>query len=140
MASVITSLPGQQPPAMAGQIEQQPSNYIPQAVSSTSGANWHSSSGSIGPFFGVISVLVVLAILSCILGRVCSRRVEAAAAGVRPSETAATRRGYFGWMKRKSRWCRGGDVEVGAKVVALGHHEKQHCKANAETEQQHSQP
>ncbi|EEF50671.1 uncharacterized protein LOC8264556 [Ricinus communis] len=121
-SAVVTSLPGQQP------IEQ-PINDIPQAAVSSTGsnANWHSSSGSIGPFFGVISVLTVLAILSCILGRVCSRRAEAAVGGGGPVG-AIKHRDYFGWMKRKSRWCRGGDVEVGAKVMALDQ-EKQDCKA-----------
>ncbi|KDP20062.1 hypothetical protein JCGZ_05831 [Jatropha curcas] len=116
MASVIQSLPGQQPPPMAGEIEQPAS----------SSSSWHSS-GSIGPFFGVISVLAVLAILSCILGRVCSRR--AVAPPPPQLDNRFKHRGYLGWwMKRKNRWCRGGDVEVGAnnKVMALG---DQDCKA-----------
>lgn len=108
-SAVITSLPGQQPPA-AGEI-QQPS--VPQAVSASSSARH--SSGSIGPFFGVISVLAVLAILSCVLGRICSRRAMA------PPPANVKYRGYLGWMKRRIRWRRGGDVEVGAnKVMAVG--------------------
>ncbi|KAF2325504.1 hypothetical protein GH714_029628 [Hevea brasiliensis] len=65
--------------------------------------------GSIGPFFGVISVLAVLAILSCILGRICSRRAVA------PPNTF-NHKGCLGWVKRRirrSKWCRGGDVEMG---------------------------
>ncbi|KAJ9174106.1 hypothetical protein P3X46_017169 [Hevea brasiliensis] len=108
-SAAITSSPGQQPPA-DGEI-QQPS--VPVAVSASSSA-WHSS-GSIGPFFGVISVLAVLAILSCFVGRICSRRAVA------PPPDNIKHRGYLGWMKRRSRWCWGGDVEVGAnKVMAFG--------------------
>ncbi|KAJ9187330.1 hypothetical protein P3X46_002797 [Hevea brasiliensis] len=117
-SAVVTSLPGQQPPA-AGEF-QQPSN-IPQAVSTSSNSAWRSS-GSIGPFFGVISVLAVLAILSCILGRICSRRAVA------PPNTF-NHKGCLGWVKRRirrSKWCRGGDVEMGVnKVMALGDQDKQ---------------
>ncbi|WCJ22028.1 hypothetical protein M5689_004134 [Euphorbia peplus] len=120
MASAATSLPGQQPLAAAGQIVQ-PNINIPQAqaVPSTSYSNWHSS-GSIGPFFGVISVLAVLAILSCILGRVCT-------GGARAPLHNVKFRGYTypRWMRRKGPWSRGGgDVELGAKAIALGHQQE----------------
>ncbi|CAK7323155.1 unnamed protein product [Dovyalis caffra] len=105
MASVISSLPGQQQPV--GEMEQP----NPQAVSS--GTAWHSSSGSIGPFFAVISVLAVLAIFSCILGRICTRNEVT-------SLDTMKHRGCFGWLRWKCRRCMTGDVEVGAKVMAFG--------------------
>ncbi|OAY50206.1 uncharacterized protein LOC110614252 [Manihot esculenta] len=112
-SAAITSLPGQQPPA-AGDF-QQPS--IPQVVSTSS--NSAHSSGSIGPFFGVISVLAFLAILSCVVGRICSRRAVAPLA-------TFNGRGCLRWVKRRrSQWCRGGDAEMGAnKVMAIGNQEK----------------
>lgn len=102
MASVFSALPGQQQPA--GEIEQP----NPQAVSSNNGS--HYSSGSIGPFFAVISVLAVLSILACIMGRLCT------SGEVSPLDNIRYR-GCLGLVKRKWRWCKSGDVEVGAKVM-----------------------
>ncbi|KAJ9560167.1 hypothetical protein OSB04_005327 [Centaurea solstitialis] len=58
------------------------------------------SSGSIGPFFAVMSVMMVVAILSCVVGRIYSRRVAEA-----PLDTVLKRRDCFGWLKgRLWRW------------------------------------
>ncbi|XP_024973411.1 uncharacterized protein LOC112511834 [Cynara cardunculus var. scolymus] len=68
------------------------------------------SSGSIGPFFAVMSVMMVIVILSCVVGRIYSRR-EAEA----PLDTVLKRRDYFGWLKgRLGRWwsAHGGDSHV----------------------------
>lgn len=98
MATTSTSLPQDQ--------QQQQDQAVPNADESVPNSTWHYSSGSIGPFFAVISVLAVLAILSCILGRICSRRSS------RPLENI-NNRGLFGWVKRKWGKCIGcGHVEV----------------------------
>lgn len=54
------------------------------------------SAGSIGPFFVVISVLMVVAILSCVVGRIYSRRAAEA-----PLDRVVKRRDCFGWLKGK---------------------------------------
>ncbi|KAJ4838593.1 hypothetical protein Tsubulata_047109 [Turnera subulata] len=111
MASVISSLPGQQ--QQPGEIEQQ---QLDPQTGSSSASPWHSSgsaSGSIGPFFAVISVLAVLCVISCILGRMCTRRERAGL------DHSIKHRGCLGLVKRKCRWRVAGDVEVGAKVMAL---------------------
>ncbi|KAJ1280667.1 hypothetical protein BS78_04G250200 [Paspalum vaginatum] len=36
----------------------------------------HSSSGSIGTFFGVLAAVLLLTLLSCVFGRVCAGRAE----------------------------------------------------------------
>lgn len=81
---------------------------------SSSGSAWQSS-GSIGPFFAVISVLTVLAVLSCYLSRVMwNRRAPT------PLESIKGR-GFVGWVKRRFGQCLARDVEkvggVGAKVM-----------------------
>jgi hypothetical protein len=87
----------------------------PEAVaSSSSGSAWHSS-GSIGPCFAVISVLAVLAVLSCVLGRMWTRGRGA----VTPLESMGDR-GCFRWVKRKCRQCTVGAVEGGVKMMAFG--------------------
>ncbi|GMQ11154.1 hypothetical protein CsSME_00053908 [Camellia sinensis var. sinensis] len=90
--------------------QQLPQQVVPNPiVAANSNSSWHSS-GSIGPFFAVISVLAVLAIISCVLGRICT------AQGVTPLESVK-HRGWFGWLKGRCRWCMGGgDVEVGVKM------------------------
>jgi hypothetical protein len=85
----------------------------PEAVPSSSA--WHSS-GSIGPFFAVISVLALLAILSCVLGRMCTRGGGSGA--VTPVECVRDR-GFFGWVRRKFRRCMVGAAEGGAKMMAF---------------------
>lgn len=71
------------------------------------------SSGSLGPFFVVMSVLMVLALVSCVAGRIYSRRQA-----VTPLDSIIKHRGCLAWMK--GRWrgqCVGGDVEAGAAKV-----------------------
>ncbi|KAJ4713308.1 Alpha-protein kinase 1-like, partial [Melia azedarach] len=101
MASAASLLPQQQ--------QQGEAEANPEAVSRSA------SSGSIGPFFAVISVLAVLAIISCVLGRICSRRraVES------PLESIKYR-GCWGWFRRRCRRCMAGEVEAGARVMACG--------------------
>lgn len=72
-----------------------------------------SSSGSIGPFFGVISVLMILAILSCVLGRILAGQP------IGSLETTIEQRcSWFRWVKRKCSWrCIGNDVETGSRAV-----------------------
>ena len=93
----------------------------PEAVTSSSSSAWQSS-GSIGPFFAVISVLTVLAVLSCCLGRMWNRRAPT------PLESIKGR-GCFGWVKRHFRWT-ARDVAVGgvgAKVMVCDE-EHNDCK------------
>ncbi|KAK6925196.1 hypothetical protein RJ641_009522 [Dillenia turbinata] len=84
---------------------------IPEAVSSSAWKN----SGSIGPFFAVISVLGILAVLSCFVGRALAGRAEA------NPLVSIKHRGCLLWVKLKWRHnCIGGDPEAGggAKTVA----------------------
>lgn len=72
------------------------------------GGGW----GSIGPFFGVMSVLTVVCIISCFLGKCCGR----GGGGVEtPLDSIKG-----GWVRRRWRRCIAGDVEGGAKVVSFG--------------------
>ncbi|XVF49812.1 hypothetical protein PTKIN_Ptkin04bG0045900 [Pterospermum kingtungense] len=87
------------------------------AASSSLSSPTSSSSGSIGPFFAVISVLTFLAIVSCVLGRICIRRRMAVP--VTPLDTIK-HGGWLGWLKGKCRLCMAGEVEVGAKVISCG--------------------
>lgn len=72
-----------------------PNIATPEAVPTASA--WKSS-GSIGPFFAVISVLAILAILSCYLGRMWNRRP------LTPLESIENQ-GCFGWIKLMFRRC-----------------------------------
>lgn len=121
MASTASLLPQQQ---------QQP-------VEANSGASSNNvagkSSGSIGPFFAVMSVLTVLAIISCVLGRICTRdrdegRSSSTSTGGSSSEKFKFRDQCFRWLKRRSRRRRSvvnlGQAEVGAKVMDLGEDRK----------------
>ncbi|RDX74727.1 putative calcium-binding protein CML15, partial [Mucuna pruriens] len=90
-----------------------------QAVPSTSA--WQSS-GSVGPFFAVMSVLLILSLLSCYLGRKWNRRPKTPLESIRG-------RGFFGWLKRRI----AKDVQVGgvgAKVMVCDHDDIHHCKLN----------
>ncbi|CAA7043208.1 unnamed protein product [Microthlaspi erraticum] len=78
----------------------------------------HYSSGSIGPFFAVISVVVLLAILSCFLGRLCARRRLRMVSEAESNPLDMIKGGgLLGWLRRKWRRCLAGDVEAGAKVA-----------------------
>ncbi|XP_040997216.1 uncharacterized protein LOC121243202 [Juglans microcarpa x Juglans regia] len=108
MATTSASLPEQQQPA--GETLMTPE--VASSSSSSSSA-WHSS-GSLGPFFVVMSVLTVLAIISCLLGKRCTKRAAS------PMESIGDR-DFFGWVKRKCRpRCISGDVEIGAKIMGFG--------------------
>ncbi|KAL5818051.1 hypothetical protein ACOSQ3_026429 [Xanthoceras sorbifolium] len=109
-------LPNQQQP-VEGEVEPN-SQGVPTAGSS--------SSGSIGPFFAVISVLTVLAIISCVLGRYC-RRGGVGVVAETPLDSIKGG-GCLGWVKRRWRRCMAGEVEAGAKVMAFGDY-KNHVKA-----------
>lgn len=116
-SSIVT--PDQQQQAGPG------STSNPEAVPiSSSGSAWQSS-GSIGPFFAVMSVLTLLAVLSCYLGRRWSRR-----ATTTPLEsiTRDTNRDYFGWVKRLYRECTAISKHVGAKVMVYGQEIKSEVK------------
>ncbi|XP_030940931.1 uncharacterized protein LOC126703243 [Quercus robur] len=105
MATTSPSLPMQQQPA--GETL----TYNPVAVPNNNAA-W-SSSGSIGPFFAVMSVLTVLAILSCLLGRMCTKEAVTPLESIKDS-------GCLGWVKRKCRQSMSCDVKVGMKMMAFG--------------------
>ncbi|KAL6175366.1 hypothetical protein ACLB2K_052007 [Fragaria x ananassa] len=110
MATTSQTLPNYQP---AG--ESLSTNPIPEAVPI-------SSSGSIGPFFAVISVLTILAFLSCVLGRILTRDQVV----LIPLEGIRDQRSCFAWLKRKCRFrclsgdhCPHPDVEVGSTKVKV---------------------
>ncbi|KAK8686265.1 hypothetical protein V6N13_125292 [Hibiscus sabdariffa] len=93
-----------------------------QAAAGSSTSSTASTSGSIGPFFAVISVLTFLAVLSCIVGRICIRRRASmtGAVAVTPLDTIK-HGGLLGWLKLKCGRCMAGEVvEVGAKVMSFG--------------------
>ncbi|CAL9100747.1 unnamed protein product [Musa textilis] len=52
-------------------------------------------SGSLGPFFAVISAIVILTVFSCVFGRVCASRV------VGPDASYDC----VGWTRRRWSWC-----------------------------------
>ncbi|CAN4086192.1 unnamed protein product [Withania somnifera] len=68
----------------------------PEAVPNSA---WHYSSGSTGPFFAVMSVLIVLSIVSCIVGRYCRNQKPAT-----PLDTIKKRDCVFGWLRSKLCW------------------------------------
>ncbi|GAB4824942.1 hypothetical protein Ancab_007814 [Ancistrocladus abbreviatus] len=107
MASTAASLLPQQ--------QQQPQEAVPGAevtVSSSTGA-WNKS-GSIGPFLAVMSVLIVLAIVSCVVGRICVGRPAART----PLESIKSK-DHFGWLRHRLWKCKAGrDVEMGGGKVA----------------------
>ncbi|XP_019451962.1 PREDICTED: uncharacterized protein LOC109354062 [Lupinus angustifolius] len=104
--------------------QEQQQQTTSEAVSNSS--SWQSS-GSVGPFFAVVSVLTILAFLSCYLGRRCRNSPRAPT----PLESI-TGRGCFGWVKSMCRQCLcTKDVEVrgvGSKVMVCDH-EDNDCNA-----------
>ncbi|KAJ0048988.1 hypothetical protein Pint_16381 [Pistacia integerrima] len=113
MASTASLLPQQQQPVA-----------VNSGASSSNVAG--NSSGSIGPFFAAVSVLTILAIISCVLGRICTRDRHSSNTSnstMSPLEIFKNR-DCFGWLKRRSGHHRSivnlGHVEVGAKVMDLG--------------------
>ncbi|KAL3716647.1 hypothetical protein ACJRO7_008260 [Eucalyptus globulus] len=98
MATIFPSspaFPGQQQPAGEAAV----ANPEAVASSSTSSSGWQSS-GSIGPFFGVMSVLTVLAVVSCVVGRIYSRRATA-----NTPLDSIKQRSCSGWVKRQFDRC-----------------------------------
>ncbi|KAE8695045.1 peptidyl-prolyl cis-trans isomerase cyclophilin-type family protein [Hibiscus syriacus] len=91
---------------------------IPFQAQAAAGSSAPSTSGSFRPFSAVISVLTFLAVLSCIIGRICIRR--RAVVAVTPLDTIK-HGGCLGWLKLKCRRCMAGEgVEMGAKVMSFG--------------------
>ncbi|MED6110372.1 hypothetical protein PIB30_042161 [Stylosanthes scabra] len=114
MSSAIVS--SSSPPSIVEPEQQQQAAAESAEYSSSGGSAWHSS-GSVAPFFVVISVLAILAVVSCYLGRRLNRRAPT------PLESITGGRGCFGWVKRMCKKCSGcNEVEivggVGAKVMA----------------------
>ncbi|WZZ67455.1 hypothetical protein YC2023_078825 [Brassica napus] len=73
----------------------------------------HYSTGSIGPFFAVISVLVVLAVLSCFLGWIRAHRRQRTALVAEANPCGL----LLWWVGRKCKRCLDRDVEAAAKVA-----------------------
>ncbi|XP_020228808.1 uncharacterized protein LOC109809819 [Cajanus cajan] len=108
-------------PAMSSIVQQQAD---PEAVPITSTTSAWKSSGSVGPFFAVMCVLIILAVLSCYLGRKWNPRPKTPLESIRG-------RGFLGWLKRVFRERIAKDVEVGgvgAKVMVCDHEDGDHCK------------
>ncbi|KFK41844.1 hypothetical protein AALP_AA2G178600 [Arabis alpina] len=105
----------QQPQQQLGGNEIEPTATNANLVAAPNGPN-HYSSGPIGPFFAVISALVVVAVLSCFLGRICARRRRKTVAEGNPLDMIKSG-GLLGWLSRKWSRCLTGDVEAGAKVA-----------------------
>ncbi|KAK4257300.1 hypothetical protein QN277_006904 [Acacia crassicarpa] len=96
--------PEQQQQAGPGEVQIPAVTTTPEAVPAP-GA-WQSS-GSIGPFFAVISVLTILSVLSCYLGRKWNPR------SLTPLESIENdSRSCFGWLKLFRRPCIPTPVQV----------------------------
>ncbi|PKA53863.1 hypothetical protein AXF42_Ash011343 [Apostasia shenzhenica] len=80
-------------------------------------ANSYHSSGSIGPFFAVISVIVVLAALSCVFGRVCASET---------TESPDSSYSCLEWMKSHHRKKRSFRCHMAAKTGANAHDGSEH--------------
>ncbi|CAO2818417.1 unnamed protein product [Amaranthus hypochondriacus] len=97
MATSTSLLPNQEQP----QVQQQVPIYtqsIPNNNNNNNNNAWHNNTynkGSIGPFFGVISVLAVLAIISCLVGRFWLGKENT------PLESIKHRGSCCGWIKRR---------------------------------------
>eukprot|EP01018_Ginkgo_biloba_P009503 Gb_30603 [translate_table: standard] len=85
---------------MSMPLQQQPIVVYPQAVSSNGGSH---SNGSVGPVLAVLSVITILGVLACVMGRVCAGRLV----------SANSKYDCVGWMERRCASCIDGDVEVG---------------------------
>ncbi|TKY54964.1 hypothetical protein E2542_SST19378 [Spatholobus suberectus] len=110
-------------PELTSIVQPEQQQADPEAVPSTNNSPWQSSR-SVGPFFAVMSVLIILAVLSCYLGRKWNRRPKTPLESIRG-------RGLFGWLKRVFRERIAKDVEVGglgAKVMVCDHEDIDHCK------------
>lgn len=113
---MATTLPNQQPSSIGESALPNPNEAVPGSASGGDSAS--ASSGSIGPFFVVISVLTVLAVLSCYFGHKYNRRRAGA-----PLERIEIGGGFLGWVKRKCQRCMPcgqHDVEVGGNKVVFG--------------------
>ncbi|KAL7617542.1 uncharacterized protein LOC111915688 [Lactuca sativa] len=77
-----------------------PESQQPQEQEPIAQGDVHSSSGSIGPFFAVMSVLMVLTILSCVFGRIYGRQAAEA-----PLDKVIKSRDCFGWLKGRLSHC-----------------------------------
>ncbi|XP_014508487.1 uncharacterized protein LOC106768034 [Vigna radiata var. radiata] len=100
-------------PALVSMVQSEQQQGEGEAVPSTTASTAWKSSGSVAPFFAVMSVLVILAVLSCYLGRKWNRRPKTPLESIRG-------RGFSGWLKRVCRERIGNDIEVGgvgAKVM-----------------------
>ncbi|XP_028753734.1 uncharacterized protein LOC114713291 [Neltuma alba] len=97
--------PEQQQQAGPGEAQIPTTVTTPETVPTPSA--WESS-GSVGPFFAVISVLTILAVLSCYLGRKWNPRP------LTPLESIENEnRSCFGWLKLlRRRPCIPGPVQV----------------------------
>ncbi|KAL8225746.1 hypothetical protein R6Q57_018303 [Mikania cordata] len=60
-------------------------------------------SGSIGPFVAVMLILIMVVILSCMAGRIYSKR-----AMEEPLDRVIKHQDCFGWLKGRLWWCGGG--------------------------------
>ncbi|KAK3227042.1 hypothetical protein Dsin_006904 [Dipteronia sinensis] len=103
-------------------VQQQPVEGEGETNSQGVSSGGSSSTGSIGPFFAVISVLTVLAIISCMLGRYCRR------GAVETPLDSINGGGCLGRVKQRWHRYMAGEVEAGAKVMAFGE-DKNHVMA-----------
>ncbi|KAL2338272.1 hypothetical protein Fmac_012718 [Flemingia macrophylla] len=109
-------------PALSSIVQQQAEPEAVPITSTTSTSAWQSS-GSVAPFFAVMCVLIVLAVLSCYLGRLWNTRPKSPLESIRG-------RGFSGWLKRGFRERFAKDIEVGgvgAKVMVCDHEDIDHC-------------
>ncbi|KAK7388802.1 hypothetical protein VNO78_23629 [Psophocarpus tetragonolobus] len=116
-------------PALSSIVQpEQQQEAVAGTTASTSGSAWQSS-GSVGPFFAVMTVLIILAVLSCYLGRKWNPRPKT------PLESI-TGRGFSGWLKRafSERFTKDTPVGgVGAKVYDAQDLSRSYKKISSQT-------
>lgn len=82
------------------QQQQQAALVYQNAVSNNGGSH---SNGSVGPVLAVLSVITILGVIACVLGRICAGRLF----------TADSKYDCVGWMERRCSSCLDGDLEGG---------------------------
>lgn len=82
------------------QQQQQAALIYQNAVANNGGSH---SNGSVGPVLAVLSVITILGVIACVLGRICAGRLF----------SANSKYDCVGWMERRCASCIDGDLEGG---------------------------
>lgn len=94
-------------PALQQQQQQQEAALIYQNAVANNGVSH--SSGSVGPVLAVLSVITILGVIACVLGRICAGRLF----------SANSKYDCVGWMERRCASCLDGDLEGGGGNIPV---------------------